>query len=70
MSIVNVKINTSLVYEKMLYIHPVGRSSQFVTIDSSSMKPSMKVRYLTYYIYLGKVSDVFNPWAHVQKETL
>jgi len=39
---------------RLLYIHPVGRSSssssssRFVTINSTSIKPSMKVRNLTY----------------------
>ena len=35
---------------RLLYIHPVGRrlSSRFVTINSTFIKPSMKVRNLTF----------------------
>ena len=41
---------------RLLYIHPVGwlvgwLSSRFVTINSTSIKPSVKVRNQTYYIF-------------------
>ena len=41
---------------RLLYIHPVGwlvgwLSSRFVTINSTSIKPSVKVRNLTFYIF-------------------
>ena len=36
---------------RLLYIHPVGWSSRFVTINSTSIKPSIKVRNQTYYIF-------------------
>ena len=41
---------------RLLYIHPVGwsvagQSSGFVTVNSTSIKPSVKVRNLTFYIF-------------------
>ena len=40
---------------RLLFIHTVGQlvgwSSRFVTINSISMKPSVKIRNQTYYIY-------------------
>ena len=40
---------------RLLYIHPVVgcrlSSSRFVTINSTSIKPSVKVRNLTFYIF-------------------
>ena len=53
---------------RLLYIHPVvvvvGRlSSRFVTINSTSIKPFMKVRYLTYILYIwGKFMILTTPW--------
>ena len=42
-------------------------SSRFVTINSTSIKPSIKVRNLTYYI-LGKVYDVDSLLAQVNND--